>query len=155
MFSLTKNKCITENQWILKLFVGFLKKEKLLYRYEISFEVYTYLKFDENLNDKLFFENILIFLYLFVIPQDELIESMRANNDERNEHRINCQLWKFYLLEHFDEIKFVKGLRKDRFRQSLVNSIYKGGVFDNEKLTNLFSKYKIKYLQNTFNITTA
>lgn len=141
MLSLTKNKCITENQWILKLFVGFLKKEKLLYRYEISFEIYTYLKFDENLNDKWFFENILIFLYLFVIPQDELIESMRGND---NEHRINCQLWKFYLLEHFDKIKFIKEIKKDRFRQSLVNSIYKGGKFNDERLVKLFLKHKIE-----------
>ena len=145
MFSLTKNDCIAENQWILKLFVGFLKKEKLLYKYDISFKLYNYLKFNEDLNNKWFFDNnILIFLYLFVIPKDELIESMRANNDERNEHRINGQLWKFYLLDHFDEIKFVKGLRKDRFRQSLVNSIYKSGKFNDDRLVKLFSKHKIE-----------
>lgn len=146
MFSLTKNKCITENQWILKLFVGFLKKEKLLYRYEISFEFYTYFKLDEKLNDKWFFENILIFLYFFVIPKDELIESIRGNNDK---HMINCQLWKFYLLDHFDEIKFVKEIKKDRFRQHLINSIYKAGTFNDEKLIELFSKLRKKYLQNT------
>jgi hypothetical protein len=144
MFFLTKNDCIAENQWILKLFVCFLKKEKLLYKYDISFKLYNYLKFNENLNSKWFFENILIFLYLFVIPKDELVESMRANNDESNEHRINCQLWKFYLLDHFDEIKFIKGLRKDRFRQNLVNSIYKGGKFNDDRLVKLFSKHKIE-----------
>lgn len=154
MFFLTNNKCITENQWILKLFVGFLKKEKLLYRYEISFELYTYLKFDENLNDKWFFDNILIFLYFFVIPKDELFESMHGNDND-NEHRINCQLWKFYMLEHFDKIKFIKEIGKDRFKQRLINSIYRAGVFDDEKLIELFSKYKIKHLQNIFNITKA
>jgi hypothetical protein len=127
------------------LFVGFLKKEKLLYRYEISFELYSYLKFDENLNDKGFFDNILPFLYLFVIPKD--FKSMHGND---NEHRINCQLWKFYMLEHFDKIKFIKEIKKDIFRQSLINSIYRNGVFDNEKLIELFSKYKIKHLQTTF-----
>ena len=118
MFSLTKNDCIQENQWILKLLVGFLKKERLLYKYDISFKIYGYLKFNEDLNHLWFFEHILIFLYLFVIPRVELIES----ND--NKHRINIQLWKFYLLDHFDEIKFIKEIKKDKFRQSLVNSIY-------------------------------
>ena len=145
MFFLIKNNCITENQWILKLFVGFLKKERLLYKYNMSFKFYSYLKFNEDLNNLWFF-NMLSYLYLFVIPKDELIESLRGNNDE---HRINCQLWKFYLLDHFDEIKFIKEIKKDIFKQSLIDSIYIGGVFDNEKLIELFSKYKIKYLQNT------
>ena len=141
MFSLTKNDCIAENQWILKLFVGFLKKEKLLYKYDISFKLYNYLKFNENLNNRWFFENILAFLYLYVISKDELIKLMRGNN---NELRINCQLWKFYLLEHFDEIKFVKEIKKDRFRQNLVNSIYKNGKFNDDRLVKLFSKHKIE-----------
>ena len=152
MFSLTKNECIAENQWILKLFVGFLKKEKLLYKYDISFKLYSYLKLNEDLNDKWFFVNILSNLYLFVIPKDELVESLSANNDERNEHKINCQLWKFYLLEHFDEIKFVKGFRQDKFKQNLVNSIYRGGNFNDDRFVKLFLKFRIKYLQN---ITTA
>ena len=141
MFSLTKNDCIQENRWILKLFVGFLKKERLLYKHDISFKLYSYLKFNEDLNNLWFFENILTFLYLFVIPKNELIESLRGYNDE---HRINIQLWKFYLLDHFDEIKFIKEIKKDIFKQSLIDSIYIGGVFDNEKLTNLLSKHKLE-----------
>ncbi len=144
MFSLTKNECVAENQWILKLFVGFLKKEKLLYKCDISFTLYNYLKFNEDLNNKWFFENILLFLYFFVIPKDELVESMEANNDEHNEHKINCQLWKFYLLEHFDEIKFVKEVRKDKFKQNLVNSIYKAGKYNDDRLVKLFLKHKIE-----------
>ena len=138
---LIKNNFVSENRWILRMFVGFLKEEKLLYQYNFSFTEYSYLKFNENLNYVWFFENVLAFLYLFVIQKDDLSVYLYSGTID---HSLNNQLWRFYLLEHFNEIKFPKEINQIKYKGYLIHSIYKNGTYGNERLKKLFSKYKIK-----------
>lgn len=117
-----------EKKWMLKMLVKFLKQERLMYT--ININPYKC----EFITERGFISSLIDFYIGSVIGSYKLTKK----------HCIYSQFWRFYLLEHFQEIKFPPNFNLDWGKNEIKQTIYYNGTYDNEKLRRLFKKHKIK-----------
>jgi len=110
------------------MLVKFLKQERLMYTININPYRFRFI------TDRGFISSLIDFYIGSVIGSYKLTK----------EHLIYSQFWRFYLLEHFQEIKFPPNFNLDWGKNEIKQTIYYNGTYDNEKLRELFKKHKIK-----------